>query len=126
MKKVLVVDDEYVVLDALSMLLEGEGFHVRKASDGAEAFSRLEDERPDVIVCDAQMPIVDGPALMRRMRADPRFASVPVVLTIEAFGRKMPGTDLAAAVLVKPVRFEELLEALARLEREPRGPGDGR
>jgi CheY-like chemotaxis protein len=117
-KKILVVDDEYVVLDALSMLLEGEGFHVRKASNGAEAFTRLEEEVPDVIVCDAQMPVLDGPALMRRMQGEPRFASIPVVLMIEAFGKSMAGSELASAVLTKPVRFEDLLDLLTRVGDE--------
>lgn len=112
MKTLLVVDDEYVVLDALSMLLEGEGYRVRKASDGGEAWQRLDEEVPDAVLCDVQMPILDGVMLLRRMRAEPRFASVPVILMVEAFGARPDGVGQARRVIVKPVAFESLLRAL--------------
>lgn len=112
MRTLLVVDDEYVVLDALSMMLEGEGYRVRKASDGGEAWQRLGEEVPDALLCDVQMPITDGVTLMIRMRADPRFAAVPVLLMVEAFGPRPEGTDGARRIIVKPVRFDALLDVL--------------
>lgn len=118
MKRILVVDDEYVVLDALAMMLEGEGYRVRKASDGAEAWQRLDDEVPDLVLCDVQMPVMDGIVLLARMAADPRLASVPVFLMIEAYGRAPPGLERARRVITKPIRFHDLC---AMLEAEGLG-----
>jgi CheY-like chemotaxis protein len=113
MRRILVVDDEYVVLDALAMMLEAEGYRVRKASDGAEAWQRLDEEIPDVVLCDVQMPVMDGIALMERMATEPRVAGVPVILMLEAYGRKPAGIARARAVITKPVRFRDLCELLA-------------
>ena len=112
MRTLLVVDDEYVVLDALCMMLEGEGYRVRKASDGGEAWHRLDEEIPDAMLCDVQMPIADGVALMLRMGGDARLSRVPVLLMVEAFGTRPAGIERARRIIVKPVRFDELLEAL--------------
>lgn len=120
MRRILVVDDEYVVLDALSMMLEGEGYRVRKASDGLEAWQRLDEEVPDVVLCDVQMPVMSGVVLMSKMAAEPRLAAVPVILMIEAFGRVPAGTEGARHVIKKPIRFRDLCELL---EAEGLGAG---
>ena len=113
MKRILVVDDEYVVLDALAMMLEAEGYRVRKASDGAEAWQRLDEEIPDLVLCDAQMPVMGGVALMEKMATEPRLAAVPVFLMLEAYGRTPAGIERARRLLTKPIRFRDLCELLA-------------
>lgn len=80
MKTVLLVDDEHAIIDALSGILEDEGFRVVTASNGHQALSRLEEGTPDVALVDVMMPGMDGRELLQRMKADGRFQRVPVVL----------------------------------------------
>ena len=81
MKTVLLVDDEHAILDALSGILEDEGFRVVTAGNGREALARLgEGTPPDVALVDVMMPVMDGRELLREMQGDPRWRDIPVVL----------------------------------------------
>lgn len=82
MKTVLLVDDEHAIIDALSGILEDEGFRVVTASNGREAVNRLEQEPtlPDVALVDVMMPVMDGRELLQRMQADSRWRHIPVVM----------------------------------------------
>jgi CheY-like chemotaxis protein len=99
------VDDEFAVLEVLAMALEGAGYHVLRANEGAEALRVLEAELCDVVISDDDMVIMGGRELVRRMRSDVRFAKIPVILLADA-----PGPDVAATLLPKPIRLRELLE----------------
>jgi CheY-like chemotaxis protein len=79
-KTVLLVDDEHAILDALSGILEDEGFRVVTASNGREALARLAEAVPDVALVDVMMPLMDGRELLRELQADARFRRIPVVL----------------------------------------------
>jgi CheY-like chemotaxis protein len=79
-KTILLVDDEHAILDALSGILEDEGFRVVVAGNGREALARLEEVLPDVALVDVMMPVMDGRELIRQMQADERWKQVPVVL----------------------------------------------
>lgn len=80
MNTVLLVDDEHAILDALSGILEDEGFRVVTAGNGREALARLEEGMPDVALVDVMMPVMDGRELLREMQGDPRWRGIPVVL----------------------------------------------
>ncbi len=80
MKTVLLVDDEHAIIDALSGILEDEGFRVVTAANGREALARLEEGLPDVALVDVMMPGMDGRELVQRMRADARLSRIPVVM----------------------------------------------
>ena len=76
--KILLVEDEIEVLDAITELLEREGYAVTRAVDGEEALRRVENERPDLVLLDVRLPRVSGLDVLRRLREDhPR---VPVVM----------------------------------------------
>ena len=77
--RVLVVDDEPDLLWALRHTLTGDGYELDTASDAAAALTLVEEGRPDLILLDVVMPGVDGFELCRRLRRDPRFASVPII-----------------------------------------------
>lgn len=102
---VLVVDDEFAVLEVLAMALEGDGYRVLRANEGAEALRVLESELCDVVITDDAMDVMGGRELIKRMRCDVRFAKIPVILLADA-----PGPDIAATLLPKPIRLRELLE----------------
>lgn len=84
MTVVLVVDDEPSLRDLVQFSLEGAGYRVVTAPDGAAALALLAASRPDVIVSDVMMPVLDGRALCRAVKADPALAAIPVILTSAA------------------------------------------
>ena len=79
-RTVLVVDDDPSVRTLLEMVLEVEGFSVQCAADGETALGMIADERPDVLLVDVMMPGIDGRALTRQLRTDPRTADLPIVI----------------------------------------------
>ena len=76
---ILVVDDEPQVRQVVASYLEGEGFTVRAAANGAEALAEIAKKRPDLIVLDLMLPEVDGLTVLRRLRSS--GDSVPVIVT---------------------------------------------
>jgi CheY-like chemotaxis protein len=77
---VLVVDDNEDNLRIVTQMLQSRGWTVRLARDGKSALAAVEAERPDVILLDIMMPEMDGMQVLDRLRANPRSASVPVIL----------------------------------------------
>ncbi len=119
MKTILVVDDEYALLEALTDVLEEVGYRVISAGNGEVALTRLENERPDLILTDFMMPLVDGLELTRRVSAMPALSEVPVVM-MSAIGKrtmlaKTKSSVQLAGFLDKPFELDELLELIARL-----------
>jgi len=116
MKTILVVDDEYAIVDALQALLEDEGYTVISASDGREALERLRETTPDLVLLDLMMPEMDGRETLRVIRADPALAHLPVVVMSAAKHAlaRMPAHE-ASATLPKPFAVERLLEVIERL-----------
>jgi CheY-like chemotaxis protein len=119
MKTILLVDDEYALVENLTELLQDEGYRVVSAANGKEWLARLKNEKLDLVLTDLMMPIADGRELVRSMRALPDFRSVPVVLmsaTTKAVALSDAGGTLEVSDFIrKPFRFERLLEAIARL-----------
>lgn len=78
--RVLVIDDDPVILELLRINFEIEGFEVISACDGQEGLRRAGVDHPDVILSDIMMPRLDGLQLLALLRGDPATAEVPVVL----------------------------------------------
>jgi len=113
-KLILVVDDEFDVLSAYTMLFEYRGYRVRTAGNGAEALELAARERPDVVVSDYMMPVMDGAELCLQWRADPALRAIPFILASAGIPRKdevIPYDPFFR----KPIRFEVLLDEIARL-----------
>ena len=79
MTKVLVVEDTDVNRELLTDLLEMRGFEVVTATNGAEALEAVARERPDLVLMDMMMPVMDGFEATRRLKADPATRTIPVV-----------------------------------------------
>jgi CheY-like chemotaxis protein len=113
-KLILVVDDEFDVLSAYTMLFEYRGFRVRTAANGVQALELAARERPDIVVSDYMMPVLDGGQLCLQWRADPALRDIPFILASAGIPRK----DLVLpydTFFRKPVRFEVLLDEINRL-----------
>jgi len=91
-KRILVVDDEPDVREYLSTFLKDAGFKVETACDGFEALQKIEKRPPDLITLDLLMPRISGIKLMRKLRRNPEWKDIPVVIVTahaqDEFGRK--------------------------------------
>lgn len=77
---VLVVDDNKITTKLLNRYLTAAGFTVKEAYDGIECLEKVEEQVPDAVVLDVMMPRLDGYETVKRLKADSRFASIPVVI----------------------------------------------
>jgi two-component system chemotaxis sensor kinase CheA len=121
--RVLVADDAQTTRSAMKGLLEEAGFEVAVAEDGAQALRLAAEGPPAVVVTDVEMARVGGLELARRLKADPRFRSVPVVMVTSLESPAARAAGLAAgadAYLVKrEVGRDELVALLRRLAGVP-------
>lgn len=116
MATILVVDDEYLIADILSFALEDEGFMVVTASNGQKGLEVLDRERPDLIITDFMMPVMDGQEFASAVRALPSCKLLPIILMSGAQAHiGMQRSDLFDAVLPKPFRMDAVLAEVRKL-----------
>ncbi|MCX7908325.1 MAG: hybrid sensor histidine kinase/response regulator [Ignavibacteria bacterium] len=115
MKKILVVDDSDYILESTSVLLSLEGYEVYTATNGEEGFQKALEVLPDLILCDIQMPIMDGYTMLEKIRSNPKTEFIPFIF-LTAFGEKqniregmIRGAD---DYITKPFTHQEIIEAL--------------
>src|SRR5512146_762639 len=116
--RILLVEDDTAIRDALAEVLEGLGHTVRCAGNGAEALELLAgEELPDLIVLDLMMPVMDGFAFREASRRDPRLADIPVMVVSASDLTALRGlAELGvAAVLPKPFELERFVAEVHRL-----------
>jgi len=114
---VLVVDDDPDIRELLFTALEDEGFEVVPAGNGREALTIIQTFRPDVIVLDLMMPVMDGWQFANELRArDEGDEDIPIVLLSAARDLATHAKTLAAAdIIEKPFDLAELLPKIARV-----------
>ncbi|MET9488351.1 response regulator transcription factor [Nocardia sp. NPDC006630] len=111
--KVLVVDDEPMIVELLSVSLRYQGFEVATASSGTEGLDRAKMFRPDALIVDVMMPGMDGFGLLRRLRADGIDAPVLFLTARDEVEDKITGLTLGADDYVtKPFSLEEVVARL--------------
>ena len=133
MGAVLIVDDHVPTARLVAALLRSAGHRTTCAAGGPEALAHLETSRPDVVVLDVMMPDMDGWAVLRRLRADPRFASLPVLMysALDDDESRATATEAGAHGYMVKGRTE-WTEVRATIERHldpgqaPPGPGSAR
>ena len=114
--RVLVVDDEPTLREVIAAYLEDSGYVVDQAENGLQALHRMRTARPDVIVLDLLLPVMDAHAFVNVMRNEPLFAAVPVVLLSAATDLPKATEELQPrASLAKPVDLDVLLAVVARV-----------
>ncbi|MBF6332653.1 response regulator transcription factor [Nocardia transvalensis] len=111
--RVLVVDDEPMIVELLSVSLRYQGFEVATASNGAEGLDKAKVFRPDALIVDVMMPGMDGFGLLRRLRADGVDAPVLFLTARDEVEDKVNGLTLGADDYVtKPFSLEEVVARL--------------
>ena len=115
---VLVVDDDPDLVESVSMKLESENFKVAKAYDGVEAWDKIKEERPDLIVLDVMMPRKNGYELCDELKKSEEYKDIIVVLltavadavTSTSFTHMDGKTTLADDFIPKPIELDRLME----------------
>lgn len=120
--KILVIEDEAVVLDNVKQILEASGYQVITANNGRTGIDAAVQTLPELIICDIMMPEVDGYGVLQALRQSPATAQIPMIfLTAKADQRDLrQGMSLGADdYLTKPFDIQDLLQAVqARLARQ--------
>ncbi|CAA9236596.1 MAG: hypothetical protein AVDCRST_MAG76-1548 [uncultured Acidimicrobiales bacterium] len=115
--KVLVVDDDPVIVRLLRVNFEMEGYDVATAADGEEGLSAVRTNRPDIVVSDVMMPKLDGLGFAVALKSDPALARIPIILlSAKAQNADIDaGLDIADDYVTKPFDPLELLDRVAAL-----------
>ena len=118
MKKILVADDNGVSRELIREVLEEDGHQVIEASDGREALEKVREHEPDLAVLDIQMPVLDGKAVIQELRADPRFAQLPL-MAVTAYAMQGDREKALAlgfnAYITKPINIRQFRIQVAKL-----------
>ena len=120
-KRVLLIEDEYNIVQAIAFVLSRDGWTVHTHSDGATALEEVARRSPDVVILDAMLPNRSGFEIMQDLRADPATASLPVLM-LTARGQKrdqeLAKRSGASRFMTKPFSNAEVLDCLRELTAE--------
>jgi len=115
-KKILIVDDDPIILKALEKVLLSEGYWVAKAKNGKEALYIADDFLPDVIILDIMMPVMDGTVTLEYLEKNPRTRNIPVLFLTSLISKSEEsgkGT-MGRCILAKPIDKDKLLKEIER------------
>lgn len=113
MRSILIVDDEPSIAQILADFFSGEGYEVQVAGHGLEALEHLAMTRPNVVLLDVMMPLLDGPGTLRRILGDPELCGIPIVMMSAA----RPPAELEGftSFVEKPFDMDRLLDLVDSL-----------
>ena len=119
-KKVLLVDDDPDFVEAVKVIVQSGGYDVRVACDGQEGLDAVAAERPDIIILDVMMPVMDGHKACAALKGNKETADIPIILLTAVADRVTTSTythrDMleseAEDYMPKPVEPKELLELI--------------
>ncbi|MFW2365498.1 MAG: response regulator [Desulforhopalus sp.] len=119
-KNILLVDDDPDFVEAVRVIVESGGYGVRVAYDGKEGLEAVAEEKPDLIVLDVMMPVMNGHEACAALKKDPETAKIPIILLTAVAERVTTSTythrDMleseAEDYMPKPVEPAELLELI--------------
>ena len=117
MARILIVDDEPDIRYMMRLIFEGAGYQITEARHGLAGLKSVQSRRPDLVITDVMMPMMDGLEFIERLRADPKTAAIPILVVSGNSGL----ATAADARLPKPFTRRELLHAAALLIREDGG-----
>ena len=110
--RVLVVDDDVILLEMCAEILESEGYIVTTAHDGSEALRKLYKDSVDGVLLDVMMPGIDGLAVCKTLKHDPHFAGIPVIMMSASHSAQQQAAICSDAVLAKPFELDNLIDTM--------------
>ncbi len=111
MGPILIVDDEFGIVEVIRDFLQDEGYRTAIALNGRQALELMAVERPAMVLLDFMMPVMNGGELLEAMRTSPELRSIPVVLMSASPPKSWQGLP-ATALLLKPFGLAELIGAV--------------
>lgn len=118
LKRILIIDDDDQILKVVGRLIESMGYEVIKANGGKDGLTAAEAENPDLILLDIIMPKVDGHAVLRQLKNNPKTANIPVImLTAKDDPQNIVDSMVdggAVDYIIKPFVSEELLQKISK------------
>jgi CheY-like chemotaxis protein len=123
LKKIMVVDDAEKIRFVVRKMLEGKGYEVIEAESGSQSLEILENEKPDLILMDVMMPVMNGWDTVEKIRSDEANKDIKIcMLTVKSTGSDRDKSLIEAGAdwhISKPVTIEDLLEAVRWLLTRP-------
>ncbi|HDZ49641.1 hypothetical protein LCGC14_1438880 [marine sediment metagenome] len=122
-KKIVLAEDEPQIARLIEFKLKKEGYQVIWKENGEEALKAIKADKPDLILLDIMMPVMDGYEVLRRVKEDENLKSIPVVMLTARAQEKdvVKGIDLGAEdYITKPFHPAELLARVKRILGKPR------
>jgi two-component system, chemotaxis family, chemotaxis protein CheY len=114
-KDVLIVEDETYLCELVADVLEAEGHRTRTAANGLDALERVKESKPQIILLDLMMPVMDGWEFIRALRANPEWKEIPIVVVTAVYDIKRTQQETGAvAVVTKPFDIEQIAEVVSR------------
>ncbi|PIR21179.1 MAG: two-component system response regulator [Deltaproteobacteria bacterium CG11_big_fil_rev_8_21_14_0_20_47_16] len=117
-KRLLIVDDEIDLVDALAAHLEADGYEVLKALDGKDGYEKVQTQKPDAVLLDLRMPRMDGFQVCRLIKFDDSLKAIKVIILTahNSDNEHKIGKSVGAdAFLTKPYEYPNLLETIKGL-----------
>ena len=125
MPTLLVIEDEAPLRANIVRILSAEGYRVIAAADGDEGIRRVREDRPDLVICDILMPLVDGFGVLDSLRSQPETAAIPFIFLTASADKEDLARGLRSGAneyVTKPFKIADLLAAVKR--RLPTKAGD--
>lgn len=116
--KVLITEDEPNIIESLTFILKRAGYEVAAVTDGEAALQHLRADRPDVMILDLMVPKLNGFEVLKRVKADPELAALPVLVLSakgQAHDRRLVEEMGAEAFVTKPFSNRDLIAQIGRL-----------
>jgi two-component system, OmpR family, alkaline phosphatase synthesis response regulator PhoP len=114
MSVILVIEDELSIGEFIADLLKDEQHSMMVASNGQEGLRLIAERRPDLIICDVMMPILDGRTFCQTVKADPVYAAIPMIMM--SAGSLLSSDECNyAAFIYKPFNIDEFLAVISQV-----------
>ena len=112
--KILIVEDDEDLHTLYGLYLQGENYEIIRAYNGREAFEKIDQGYPDVIILDMIMPIMDGEEFFIKLREERKITDIPVIIASvnDKISQKLINLGNIHAIMRKPVTIENLLEKI--------------
>ncbi|OPZ10574.1 MAG: Transcriptional regulatory protein YycF [candidate division BRC1 bacterium ADurb.BinA364] len=116
-KRILIADDEQDIKDVVQIYLESQGYEVETAYDGLDALDRIETWKPDLVLLDIMMPVMDGISVCRKVKSSPATQHIPIIMVSAAAKaeKEAEARDAGAtAYVLKPFEPGDLMKTVEK------------